>query len=42
MPKPIHDDPADQIIMATARDLEALLVTKDELMHSYPYIKTLW
>lgn len=42
LPKPVHDDPADQIIMATARDLGALLVTKDELMHGYPYIKTFW
>src|ERR1017187_2282934 len=29
LPPPFHGDPADQIIVATARDRDAILVTKD-------------
>ena len=41
LPEPIHDDPADRIIIATALSLGATLVTKDKKMLSYPHVKTL-
>jgi PIN domain nuclease of toxin-antitoxin system len=37
-----HGDPADRIIVATARDLEAVLVTKDERIRSSKVVATLW
>jgi PIN domain nuclease of toxin-antitoxin system len=37
-----HSDPADRIIAATAISLGAVLVTKDENLQSYPYLKTTW
>ena len=41
LPEPIHDDPADRIIIATALSLGATLVTKDRKILSYPHVKTL-
>jgi len=32
LPKPFHNDPADQIIVATARAENATILTKDEKM----------
>jgi PIN domain nuclease of toxin-antitoxin system len=37
-----HSDPADRIIAATAMSLGAILVTKDENLRGYPYLKTTW
>jgi PIN domain nuclease of toxin-antitoxin system len=37
-----HDDPADQIILATAREENAVLLTKDGRLRAYPHVKTLW
>jgi len=37
-----HADPADRIIVATAMSLGAGLVTKDERLISYPFVKTIW
>lgn len=37
-----HADPADRIITATAMSLGAQLVTKDEKIRSYTYLKTVW
>lgn len=37
-----HADPADRIIAATALSLGAALVTKDDKLHRYPHIKTIW
>jgi PIN domain nuclease of toxin-antitoxin system len=42
LPQPLHDDPADQIIIATARDEEATILTSDERIRSYKHAKTLW
>ena len=42
LPAPLHDDPADRIIIATARFLNATLVTKDEKILNYPHVKSLW
>jgi PIN domain nuclease of toxin-antitoxin system len=41
LPDPIHDDPADRIIIATALSRGATLVTKDRKILSYPHVKTL-
>jgi PIN domain nuclease of toxin-antitoxin system len=42
LPQPFHRDPGDQILVATARDLDAVLITKDERLREYPHVKTLW
>lgn len=35
LPKPIHRDPADRIIIATARALDLTIVTRDRLILEY-------
>lgn len=35
LPRPFHGDPADQILVATARHHGALLVTKDQRIRRY-------
>lgn len=42
LPQPFHRDPGDQIIVATARELDAIVVTKDERLTKYPHVRTLW
>lgn len=42
LPQPFHDDPADQIIVATAREQNATILSKDQLIRDYPHVKTLW
>ena len=42
LPPPFHDDPADQIIVATAREENATILTKDRLIRDYPYVRTIW
>jgi PIN domain nuclease of toxin-antitoxin system len=42
LPQPFHNDPADQIIVATAREENAIILTKDERILSYPYVRSLW
>ena len=42
LPQPLHPDPADRIIIATALTVGARLVTKDERIRSYPYVATVW
>jgi PIN domain nuclease of toxin-antitoxin system len=42
LPEPLHRDPADRIIIATAVSLGASLVTKDEKLLKYPHVKTIW
>lgn len=37
-----HADPADRIIVATAMSLGAGVVTKDERISSYSFVKTIW
>ncbi len=37
-----HKDPADRIIVATARKFAAELVTVDEKIRSYRFVKTIW
>ena len=42
LPGEFHKDPADRIIVATARKLAAPLVTADEMIRAYPHIRTIW
>jgi len=42
LPQPFHGDPADQMIVATARHLGAALVTRDDRLRKYPHVKSLW
>lgn len=42
LPPPIHDDPADQIIIATAREENATVLTSDERIRSYPHCRSVW
>jgi PIN domain nuclease of toxin-antitoxin system len=42
LPQPFHGDPADQIIVATARHERAALVTKDGNLRRYPHVQTVW
>lgn len=41
LPEPLHADPADRIIVATALSLGATLVTKDRKILAYPHVKTI-
>jgi PIN domain nuclease of toxin-antitoxin system len=42
LPLPLHPDPADRIIIATALSVGAPLVTKDRKLLDYAPIKTIW
>ena len=42
LPKPFHSDPADQIIVATAREENATVLTKDKHIRTYDYVRSLW
>jgi PIN domain nuclease of toxin-antitoxin system len=42
LPLPLHPDPTDRIIIATALSLGASLVTKDEKLLDYAPINTIW
>lgn len=42
LPEPFHADPADRMIVATARVLGAALVTSDRKILQYPHVQTVW
>jgi len=42
LPQPLHSDPADRIIIATAISLGAPMVTKDEKILNYSQVQTIW
>jgi PIN domain nuclease of toxin-antitoxin system len=42
LPLPLHPDPADRIIIATALSVGAPLVTKDKKLLDYAPVKTIW
>ena len=42
LPGSFHGDPADQIIVATARQRGASVVTGDSRIREYTYVKTIW
>lgn len=41
LPGDFHEDPADRIIVATAKREELVLVTSDDKIVKYPYVQTL-
>jgi PIN domain nuclease of toxin-antitoxin system len=42
LPGEFHKDPADRIIVATARKLAAPLITADEKIRDYPHVRAIW
>jgi PIN domain nuclease of toxin-antitoxin system len=42
LPGEFHKDPADRMIVATARKFAAPVVTKDEKIRAYAHVKTVW
>ena len=42
LPGEFHKDPADRMIVATARKLAAPLVTADEKIRAYAHVKCIW
>ena len=42
LPGEFHKDPADRMIVATARKLAVPLVTADEKILQYEHVKTIW
>jgi len=42
LPQPFHGDPADQLIVATARAQSATLVTRDARLRAYAHVRTVW
>jgi PIN domain nuclease of toxin-antitoxin system len=42
LPPPLHDDPADRLIVATALGLGVPLITKDRRLHGLPGLRTIW
>ena len=42
LPKPFHNDPADQIIVATAREESATILTKDQRILNYKHVRSFW
>jgi PIN domain nuclease of toxin-antitoxin system len=42
LPQPFHGDPADQMIVTTARDRDAVIVTRDQRIRAYPHVRSLW
>jgi PIN domain nuclease of toxin-antitoxin system len=42
LPQPFREDPADRIIVATAREENATIISKDQFIRDYPHTRTLW
>lgn len=42
LPAPLHPDPADRILVATALVHGARLVTRDQRLREYPAVETIW
>jgi len=42
LPSSLHNDPADRIIIATAMEQKAILITKDKKLRDYPHVESLW
>jgi len=42
LPGGFHKDPADRIIVATARTHNLTLLTKDRKIIEYPHVKAIW
>ena len=42
LPGPFHGDPADQLLVATARHRDAVIVTRDDRIRRYPHVRSIW
>jgi PIN domain nuclease of toxin-antitoxin system len=42
LPQPFHNDPGDQLIVATARQENATILTKDEKILEYENVRSFW
>ncbi len=42
LPAPFHGDPADRMIVATCRKIEAPLITKDRALRRWRPVVTIW
>ena len=42
LPGEFHNDPADRMIVALARETGAPLLTADDKIHSYPHVRSIW
>ncbi len=42
LPGDFHNDPADRMIVATAKEQGAVLVTADERIRQYAHVRSLW
>jgi PIN domain nuclease of toxin-antitoxin system len=42
LPQPFDGDPADQILVATARQRGAVLVTRDRRIRRYAHVQSRW
>jgi PIN domain nuclease of toxin-antitoxin system len=42
LPQPFHGDPADQMLVATARQRESILVTRDRRIRRYRHVQSVW
>ena len=42
LPQPLHDDPADRIIIATSMKYGAPIITMDEKILDFPHVQTIW
>ena len=42
LPEPFNGDPADQIIVASAREKNATILTKDKIIQKYEHVRSLW
>ncbi len=42
LPGELHEDPADRVVVATAREPGATLVTKDARLLDDPHVQSLW
>lgn len=39
---PLHNDPFDRVIIATAQELRLTVLTPDPKIHAYPDVRILW
>ena len=42
LPQPFTNDPADQIIVATAREENATILTTDKIIQDYEHVRSYW
>ena len=42
LPGEFHNDPADRMIITTAREKGVVLITADERIRQYAFVQTLW